>query len=173
MARTRWPPGPVTSRPLPRPGRSDRQRRWVPENLGPGRQVVIKTARAASADSEVRPGPRPPTLRPQQRKPTEAGPGALPHILPADLVRGGSRAAARVVSRRSSAYGYLRCRGCLRLRTRRSGQVISASAGPSLAGTPGDGLRFGLAAWYCAVWSGICSAFALRFDPELGRWRSG
>src|SRR5450755_3298231 len=25
---------------LPRPGRSDRQRRWVPENLGPGRQIV-------------------------------------------------------------------------------------------------------------------------------------
>ena len=42
--------------------------------LGPGRQVVIKTARAASADSEVRPGPRPPTLRPHRGKTTEAGP---------------------------------------------------------------------------------------------------
>ena len=46
-------------------------------NLGPGRQIVIKTARAASADSEVRPGPRPPTLRPHQRKTWEAGPEAL------------------------------------------------------------------------------------------------
>ena len=50
---------PVNPGLLPRPGRSDRQRRWVPENLGPGRQIDIKTTRAASADSEVRPGPRP------------------------------------------------------------------------------------------------------------------
>src|SRR5216684_1917913 len=63
-------------RPLTRPGRSDRQRRQVPENLGPGRQVDIKTARAAPADSEVRPGPRPPTLRPHQPKTTQAGPEA-------------------------------------------------------------------------------------------------
>jgi hypothetical protein len=76
MARTRWPPGPVNPGLLPRPGRSDRQRRWVPENLGPGRQGDIKTTRAASADSEVRPGPRPPTLRPHQPKTTEAGPEA-------------------------------------------------------------------------------------------------
>jgi hypothetical protein len=76
MARTRWPPGPVNPGLLPRPGRSDRQRRWVPENLGPGRQSDIKTTRAAPADSEVRPGPRPPTLRPHQAKTTEAGPEA-------------------------------------------------------------------------------------------------
>jgi hypothetical protein len=76
MARTRWPPGPVNPGLLPRPGRSDRQRRWVPENLGPGRQGDIKTARAAPADSEVRPGPRPPTLRPHQPKTTQAGPEA-------------------------------------------------------------------------------------------------
>jgi hypothetical protein len=31
MARTRWPPGPVNPGLLPRPGRSDRHRRWVPE----------------------------------------------------------------------------------------------------------------------------------------------
>jgi len=60
---------------LPRPGRSDRQRRWVP-GAGPGRQVDLKTARAASADSEVRPGPRPLTLRPHQAKTTQARPEA-------------------------------------------------------------------------------------------------
>jgi hypothetical protein len=32
----------------------------------------------ASADSEVRPGPRPPTLRPHHRKTVQAGPEALP-----------------------------------------------------------------------------------------------
>ena len=44
-------------RPLPRPGRSDRQRRWVPE-LGPGRQAGNRTTSTASAGSQVRPGPR-------------------------------------------------------------------------------------------------------------------
>jgi len=32
MARTRWPPGPVNPGLWHRPGRSDRQRRWVPKN---------------------------------------------------------------------------------------------------------------------------------------------
>src|SRR5215472_14995630 len=45
--------------------------------LGPGRQIVIKTARAASADSEVRPDPGP-TLRPHHRRTSEAGPEHLP-----------------------------------------------------------------------------------------------
>src|SRR5262249_62317231 len=44
--------------------------------LGPGRQVVRRTTRMASADSEVRPDPGP-TLRPHHRKPSEAGPRAL------------------------------------------------------------------------------------------------
>src|SRR5439155_13183265 len=60
---------------LHRPGRSDRQRRWVP-GAGPGRQIDLKTTRTASADSEVRPGPRPQTLRPYQAKTSEAGPEA-------------------------------------------------------------------------------------------------
>src|SRR6266704_3703653 len=34
--------GPVKPRPLPRPGRSDRQRRRVPQKPGPGRQIVSK-----------------------------------------------------------------------------------------------------------------------------------
>ena len=40
MARTRWPPGPVNPGLLHRTGRSGRQRRQVPLNLGPGRQIV-------------------------------------------------------------------------------------------------------------------------------------
>src|SRR5437763_826287 len=74
-----WHPlaaGPVNPGLLPRTGRSGRHRRWVPEKLGPGRQIDLRTARAASADSEVRPGPRPQTLRPYQAKTTEAGPEA-------------------------------------------------------------------------------------------------
>jgi hypothetical protein len=77
MARTRWPSGPVNPDLLPRPGRSDRQRRWVPENLGPADRSSRRTARAASAESEVRPGPRFPTLRAHHIKIREAGPDAL------------------------------------------------------------------------------------------------
>src|SRR5205809_2227109 len=76
MARTRWPPGPVTPRPLAQA----RQIRPAPpvgaKDLGPGRQVDLKTARAAPADSEVRPGPRPPALRPHHAKATQARPEA-------------------------------------------------------------------------------------------------
>jgi hypothetical protein len=76
MARTRWPPGPVN--PGLFPGQADQtgSAGGCLKNLGPGRQAGIKTARAASADSEVRPGPRPPTLRPHQPKTTQAGPEA-------------------------------------------------------------------------------------------------
>jgi hypothetical protein len=77
MARTRWPPGPVNPGLLP--GQADQTgSAGGCQNLGPGRQIVIKTARAAPADSEVRPGPRPPTLRSHQVKTREAGPEALP-----------------------------------------------------------------------------------------------
>src|SRR6266851_10122090 len=48
------------------------------ENLGPADRSFRRTTRAASADSEVRPGPRPPTLTPHQVKAREAGPEALP-----------------------------------------------------------------------------------------------
>src|SRR5215467_6630029 len=44
--------------------------------LGPGRQLVRRTTRMASADSEVRPDPGP-TLRPHHRKTPEAGPEHL------------------------------------------------------------------------------------------------
>src|SRR6516165_10612885 len=62
---------------------------------GPGRQLVRRTTRMASADSEVRPGPGPdPTLTSPQTAGSRAG--ALTHILPAEYalpvrvrVRGG------------------------------------------------------------------------------------
>jgi len=50
--------GPVNPGLLHRPGRSDRQRRWMP-GLGPGRQAGSRTTSTASAESGVRPGPRP------------------------------------------------------------------------------------------------------------------
>jgi hypothetical protein len=80
---------------LHRPGRSDRQRRWC-QNLGPGRQIVPKTTRAASAESEVRQGPRPPTLPARQVKDRQAGPEALhPSSLPIEAaVDAGPRATA-------------------------------------------------------------------------------
>src|SRR6266851_3017736 len=91
MARTRWPPGPVNPGLLPRPGRSDRQRRWVP------RTGARPTDRYQDNPSGVgrfagQAGTRSPTLRPHHRKTAEAGPGALTHILPADYLLFGGMA---------------------------------------------------------------------------------
>jgi hypothetical protein len=72
----------------PRPLVQARQIRPAPpvgaRNWGPADRSFRRTTRAASADSEVRPGPRPPTLRPYHLKTGEAGPEAPIHILPAD-----------------------------------------------------------------------------------------
>jgi hypothetical protein len=91
MTRTRWRSDPCYPGLLPRPSGSDRQRRWVPKSLGPGRQIDRKTTRTASADSEVRPGPRLPTLEPPHRRTGEAEPKTHYKILPADYGRRPSR----------------------------------------------------------------------------------
>jgi hypothetical protein len=49
------------------------------ENLGPADRSFGRTTRAASADSEVRPGPRPPTLTPHQGKARRQGRKHYPH----------------------------------------------------------------------------------------------
>ena len=77
--------GPVNPGLLPRPGRSDRQRRWMP-GLGPGRQAAAKTTRAASAESGVRPGPRPRRYAQATAKPRKQGPCRSSLIIPADMV---------------------------------------------------------------------------------------
>src|SRR6266536_1704304 len=46
----------------------------------PADRSFRRTTRAASAESEVRPGPRLPTLRPHHLKTGEAGPEALPTL---------------------------------------------------------------------------------------------
>jgi hypothetical protein len=62
---------------LHRTGRSGRHRRWVPITWDPADESLEGQPDRASADSEVRPGPRPPTLRPHHRKTAQAGPEAL------------------------------------------------------------------------------------------------
>jgi hypothetical protein len=52
--------------------------RGCQKNWGPADKSLARQPDAASADSEVRPGPRFPTLRPHQLKTGEAGPEALP-----------------------------------------------------------------------------------------------
>src|SRR5215467_4891202 len=64
--------------------------------LGPGRQLVRRTTRIASADSEVRPDPGP-TLRPHHRQTAEAGPSTYPH--PPCRLWAGDRGACRPVGR--------------------------------------------------------------------------
>ena len=68
---------PVNPGLLPRPGRSDRQRRWVPENLGPGRQIVSQDSPSGVSRIGGQAGTQAPTLRPHHRKTAEAGPEAL------------------------------------------------------------------------------------------------
>jgi len=78
MARTRWPPDLAT--PASCTGQADQEGSagGCHKNLGPAGRSILKTARAASADSEVRPGPRPPAIRPRQARAEEAGPEAPP-----------------------------------------------------------------------------------------------
>ena len=81
MARTRWPAGPVKPWPL------IQARQIRPASPAGARKTGTRPAdrfarqpEAASADSEVRPGPRLPTLRLHHRKTAQAGPEALPTL---------------------------------------------------------------------------------------------
>ena len=58
-------------------GRTGGAKTW-----GPADRTALKTARTASAESEVRPGPRPPTLRADQAEARQAEPEALHTSLP-------------------------------------------------------------------------------------------
>src|SRR6266496_894546 len=75
--------GPVNPGLLPRSGRSDRQRRWVPENLGPGRQIVSQdnpsgVSRIGGQAGTQAPDPTP---APPQNRGSRAG--STTHTLPA------------------------------------------------------------------------------------------
>jgi hypothetical protein len=67
--------GPVNPGLSRRTGRSDRQRRWVPQEPGPGRRIVRRTARTGVSRFGGQAGPRLPTLRPNHRKTAQAEPG--------------------------------------------------------------------------------------------------
>src|SRR6266702_2510223 len=76
--------GPVKPRPLPRPGRSDRQRRRVPQKPGPGRQIVSKdnpsgVSRIGGQAGTQAPDPTP---TPPQNRGSRAG--STTNILPAE-----------------------------------------------------------------------------------------
>jgi len=106
-------------RPLPRLGRSDRHRRWMP-GLGPGRQAAGKTARAASAESEVRPGPRPRHYAQAAAKPQKQG-------------------ACRSFSDHPCRYGGESGRSSPSVhRSRKESSALRGAAGPALA--PGSAL---------------------------------
>src|SRR6266516_2154416 len=63
---------------------------------GPGRQIVSQDNASASAESKVRPGPRPLTLRPHHRKTAEAGPEALSTVSLPNTCRRSVRRSRRV-----------------------------------------------------------------------------
>src|SRR5215469_5592203 len=79
MARTRWPSDLANPGLLHRPGRSDRQRRWVPKEPGPGRQVVSEDnqRRQPISRSGRDPGHRP--YAQTNPKPRKQGRSTYPH----------------------------------------------------------------------------------------------
>src|SRR5215472_4778293 len=100
MARTRWPPDWQ-----PWPLAQARQHRDGTTGGCQNKHGTRPTGRfarqpAAPADSQVRPGPRPPTLRPYQAETQEAGPEATIPILPADSARPETGQIAGTVTRR-------------------------------------------------------------------------
>ena len=83
MARTRWPPGPVNPGLLPRPGRSDRQRRWVPKTgARPTDRYPDSPRRRRPIRRSGRDPVPDPTPTPRQTRGSRAG--APIHILPAE-----------------------------------------------------------------------------------------
>jgi hypothetical protein len=82
MARTRWPPDPG-----PRPLAQDRQIGTAPlagatKTRDPAGESLAGQPERASADPEVRPGPRPQTLRPHHVKTPQAGPRSEDYLHP-------------------------------------------------------------------------------------------
>src|SRR5712691_6362130 len=69
--------GPVNPGLLHRTGRSGRCCRWVPQNLGPGRQIDSQDNPNGVSRFAGQAGTQAPTLRPDHHKTTEAGPEAL------------------------------------------------------------------------------------------------
>src|SRR5947207_5235454 len=66
-------------RPLAQDGQIGPARRWVPQKTwDPADESLARQPERASAGSQARPGPRPPTLRPYHRKTAQAGPEAQP-----------------------------------------------------------------------------------------------
>src|SRR5215510_16094291 len=86
MARTRWPPGPVIPGLLPRPGRSDRQRRWVPKTgARPTARSQDNPNGVGRFGGQAGPGPDPTPASPHN---VGSRAGTLTHILPADYAPG-------------------------------------------------------------------------------------
>src|SRR5690348_7181616 len=80
MARTRWPSDLGT--PASSPGKADQTGTTggCHKNLGPGRQIVSQDSTPASAESEVRPGPRTPDpTPPPSHRPGNRGQKHYPH----------------------------------------------------------------------------------------------
>ena len=69
---------------LPRTGRSGRHRRWVPEKLGPGRQIVSKTTRCGVSRFGGQAGTQVPDATPPPTQNRGSRAGSTTHILPAD-----------------------------------------------------------------------------------------
>src|SRR5215469_16246944 len=103
MARTRWPPGPVNPGLWHRPGRSDRQRRWVPKT---GARPIARSQDNPNGVGRFG-GQTGPGTDPAPTPPQNAGSraGALTHTLPADSAPTADGEVAIAEPRRTAASG--------------------------------------------------------------------
>jgi hypothetical protein len=103
MARTRWPSDPVNPGLLPRPGRSDRQRRRVPENLGPGRQIVSQDSPSGVSRIGGQAGTQAPDPTPAPSPNHGSRAGSTIHSLPAEYSLVSSLAVSALCGRKSAS----------------------------------------------------------------------
>ena len=112
MARTRWPPGPVNPGLLPRPGRSDRQRRWVPEKPGARPAGRYQDSPSGVGRFGGQAGTQVSDLTPTPPQNHGSRAGSTTHILPAEYARPGVRSSASAGRYRMAGSGS-RARCCL------------------------------------------------------------
>src|SRR5205814_9159038 len=98
-------------RPLPRPGRSDRQRRWVPLKPGPGRQIVSKDSPSGVSRFEGQAGTQAPDATPPPSQDRGSRARSTTHILPADYALAVDEEFAAPERHRTSCYGARRALG--------------------------------------------------------------
>src|ERR1019366_3158155 len=109
-------------------GRSDRHRRWVPEKLGPGRQIVSQDSPSGVSRFGGQAGTQVSDLTPTPPQNHGSRAGSTTHILPAEYARPGVRSSASAGRYRMAGSGSVprhRLPGDMRCRATRSKAAVA------------------------------------------------